>query len=104
MSERQDRPEGRHPLPGDRPVAGMPSDDAVEGRVVGPSGERTGRPRDATAGPAAGATVPPQPGPVTDPGGLGPLPRRTRVTDRERDEDGSPGGRSGARMVKRTPS
>ncbi|WP_433172174.1 hypothetical protein [Actinoallomurus sp. CA-150999] len=97
MSERQDRPEGRHALPTDRPVAGMPSDDAVEGRVVGSSsGERTGRPGAATAGPAEGAIVPPQPGPVTDTGGPAPLPRRTR----ERDEDGSPGrppgGRSGA--------
>ncbi|MEV0409079.1 hypothetical protein [Actinoallomurus sp. NPDC050550] len=97
MSERQDRPEGRHALPGDRPVAGMPSDDAVEGRVVGSSGERTGHPGDATAGPAAGAIVPPQPGPVTDTGGRAPLPRRTRETDRDRDERTRPEGSRGVR-------
>ncbi|GAB3970720.1 hypothetical protein GCM10029978_044600 [Actinoallomurus acanthiterrae] len=95
MSERQDRPEGRHALPGDRPVAGMPSDDAVEGRVVGSSGERTGRPDDATAGSAAGATVPRQPGPVTDTSG--PLPGRTGGTDRERDERTRSEGSRGVR-------
>src|SRR4051794_38732725 len=96
MSEREDRPEGRHSLPGDRPVAGMPSDDAVEGRVVGSPGERTGRPGDDPAGPA-GATVPPQPGPVTGTGGRGPLPGRTGGTDRRRDERTPPEGSRDAR-------
>lgn len=94
MSEQQDLPGGRpQGRPGDRPVAGMPRDDA--GRAAGSPVERPVWPADGGPAKAAGTTARPT-GPANgaDGRGLVPGPRETAdrdgepafgATDRDRD-------------------